>query len=388
MWRRLMTRLLLRDGIRRYRSGLSLGLLASIYLWRSMPPWVVRDGLWSLSPWQAALAVVASAAAYVVLTFPVARRLVASNRLEYWRQFSISAWQWRRLRWFLLALINLPALGAMAYMAAPIRPDDAIPDDAIPIVASACVVLGYAGLIAVQSTAVARHAPRSQVRSLPNVKSAWAAVCRLHWLAAWRRERNTASASVVIQLALAAMATLGASHVAATEPSAAWLLIRTLAVLGAVAAAWTPAMATRALDRDRWFLDTLGTTPHAELQGRFAAGVLMGAFTIAGATAAGAMTGTAGALRGAFIGIAAVALGSASSCTLVAAAEARRDIRHIRPARITVRATAALLVMNLLGAWAIMLVAAMELALAVRALRRAAVSRARFETPTKEDDHD
>lgn len=376
-WRRLMTRLLLRDGLQRYRTGLVLVLLGGAYLWRSIPPWVVQRWLWAQSRTDALLVATAVAVGYVVVTLRVARTVVASERLSYWRQFAIERSAWRRLVGTNLAVVHLPWLGTVGYMLMP------APTVVVVTVAPAV----WLATVAVHAAIAPRLEPSIRLRRRRAPTSAAAALSRLYQLTVWRREPNLATGSLVGQSGLMALTVLGSWHVARVEPDAVWLLLRTLGVLGGVFAGWPVLAALRSVDRDRWLLDSLAVDIRDETRAHLRLGLRFGVVTIIGTTVAGLSLGPRGAAEGLAVGVLAVVFGTVAMSDVATTGEANRDLHGERAGAVTVRVVAAGVAVHLHVA----VLLALVLAQALRARRQiigAAAVRRRFETTTRDDDHD
>ncbi|MEM6995228.1 MAG: hypothetical protein AAF721_32245, partial [Myxococcota bacterium] len=236
-----MTRLLLKDALRRYGVGLSMVVLTGGYLWRSLPPWVVRRWLWS-APWPEAAAVVGVAGVgYALATHAVARQLVSSQRLTYWRQFAIPPRAWQHMHGSHLATMHLPAGVLLVYM---LQPGGAPAAVGVGLVA-------YVGGLTLQLRRLTGEPSPWPTLRVPFVALPSATLLRLSVLAILRRRPSAAVVAVGWQIGLVGLGVLGSVHVAHVEPDAAWPLLRTLVVVGGLAAGSLIPVATRLLDRDR-----------------------------------------------------------------------------------------------------------------------------------------
>jgi len=373
-----MTRLLLVEALRRYGAGLALVLLAGGWLWRSLPPWVLRDGWWALSVPAQLASLFAGVLVYLGLTAPVVRLLLRSDRLEYWRQFAIAPAQWRTLQRGQLLIVHTPAAITVAYLLAPGGPALCIAGLGLSLV----VMLGSGRAVA----QLGDRPHRSRRRHVPP-RGRVITLARLSMLALRRQQSMHLRAVVAGQLGLLGFAALGVSHVAAVEPQAGPPLLRTLAIVAAITASSAVVVAVRALDRDRWFLDTFTISPGPELSARVLLGVFVGLPTLFGSGLAALPLGLHWGLAGLALGITAALWGAAFGARIAAAAEARRDLHRPRPAVFVLRFVYGLALVHTVGPLALGTAALVEAALARRALVRAATTRARFETTTVEDDH-
>ena len=375
-WRRLMTRLLLVEALRRYGAGLALVMLGGGWMWRSLPPWVIRDAWWALSVGPRIGWLAAALVGYVGLTAPIVRLLLRSERLEYWRQFPIPPRRWMSLHRGHLLVLHAPAALALAYMLAP----------AGMIATGSSVVVGSAVLIG-SGPFVARLGGRRRVSARVVARGRGLALARVLGLALRRQQGMHLRAVVAAQMGLLGFAALGVAHVASVDPDAGPPLVRTLAVVAAMAVSSAIVVAVRAVDRDRWFLDTLSVAPGPELSARLVLGILIGVPTIVGTALAAAPLGRGSVPWGLALGATAVIWGAALGSRIAAAAEARRDLHRSRPAVFVLRFAYGLALVHVLGPIAIAMAALGEATLARRSLLDAAATRARFETTTVEDDH-
>lgn len=379
-WRRLMTRLLLVEALRRYGAGLALVMLGGGWMWRSLPPWVIRNAWWrlSLGPQLGWLAL--AFVGYVALTAPIVRLLLRSARLEYWRQFPIPPSQWARLQRGHLVALHTPAAIVLAYLLAP----------AGVIAAGLAFVVGSALWVG-SGRFVARLGGRrrvsSRISSWTFARGRSVALARVLGLALRRQQGMHLRAVVAAQVGLLGFAVLGVAHVASVEPQAGPPLVRTLAIVAAMACSSGILVAVRAVDRDRWFLDTLSVAPGPELSARVVLGLLLGVPTIVGTAIAAAPLGPVRALWGLGLGVSATVWAAAFGSRIAAAAEARRDLHRSRPAVFVLRFAYGLALVHVVGPMALAVAALAETVLARRSLIDAAATRARFETTTVEDDH-
>ena len=369
-----MTRLLLVDALRRYGTGLAVVLLAGGWLWRSLPPWAIRDAWWRLGPGLAVTSLLAALFGYVGLTAPIVRLLVSSERLEYWRQFPIPPREWTRLRRMHLAALHAPVGIAVAYLLAP---------GGVVLAGLGTAVALAAVIGSGRRVGRARNAPRMRTRLVARARVT--VLARLLAQAWWRRQRMHGRAVLAAQVGLLGFAALGAAHVASVEPEAGPPLVGTLAVVAAMVAGSTILVAVRAVDRDRWFLDTLSVEPGLELWARLVLGGLAGLPTITGTVIAAALLEQG--WWGTGLALCVVVWAAASGARIAAAAEARRDLHRSRPAVFVLRLAYGLALVHILGPIALGIAAIVEAMLARRALVTAAATRARFETTTVEDDH-
>lgn len=375
-----MTRLVLRDATRRYGAGLTFLVLTGGYLWRSLPPWVIRDWLWALPSRQVALVVFGAASAYLLITYPVARQLVASERLSYWRQFAIPVRCWRNMHARHLAIANAPAAATLLYLTAPAKAATAF----------AVTAVAYPILLALQWQLVSIVPQARSGLALPEPRTPWGAIARLYGLTVWRRERTCVALSLGWQLGLMGLCVLGSFHVAEQQPRAAWPLIRTLTVASALAGAWPALVAARAIDRDRWFLDSLGIPGRTEATGRLVLGLALCGPTLIASWLAGSTQGIAAAGYAGLLGLSAAVFAAAAYFSIAVTSEARRDLHSPRTAAVAGRAAygAALLHLDpVLGPLALLAAAVVEVSLGLRSTSVATDARTRLETTTNEDDH-
>lgn len=375
-----MTRLLLVEALRRYGAGLALVMLGGGWMWRSLPPWVIRDAWWRLSVGARIGWLVVALVGYVALTAPIVRLLLRSRRLEYWRQFPIPPSQWASLQRGHLLALHVPAAIALAYLLAPAG-----------VIASASAIAVGSALLVGSGRFVARLDGRRRVSSRFSsrtlVRGRGLALARVLGLALRRQQAMHLRAVVVAQVGLLGFAILGVSHVASVEPDAGPPLVRTLAVVAAMAVSSAILVAVRAVDRDRWFLDTLSVAPAPELSARLVLGIVVGVPTILGTAIAAAPLGPAQALWGLGLGASATAWGASFGSRIAAGAEARRDLHRSRPAVFVLRFAYGLALVHVVGPVALVIAALAEAALARRSLIDAAATRARLQTTTVEDDH-
>jgi hypothetical protein len=372
-----MRALLLRDAVQRLAAGAALGVALSAWLWRSWPPWEVRAWLWGLDGVPALAAALGVPLAWALLCTPVIRILLRSARLEYWRQFPISRAQWIALHAVHLACIDAPAIGIAIYLLAPL---------AEPWRIAAAAVAALAVVVAAQVALAQVEVPRVPVwlRSRTAVGALW----RLHAITVLRRDRSAVWLTLAVQILAVGYAVVGVANVAREEPQAAWSLLHGGAIAGSFAAAWLVLRAQRAIDRDRWYLDALpGVRPSTELLARVLVGATFATPTIVGLGLAAAPLGVVDLVAAGLHALVAAGWAAAGFTRIGARAEAHARLGAPQSVPTLVLVVYGACVLVLVGPLALLFAAALELALAHRALARATALRTRFETTNRQDDH-
>ncbi len=427
--RRRLFGLVYRDAARAYGAGLGLVLLPMVYLLREWPPWVIRDALRELPAPERALTLASAHALYGLVTMPVVRQLLASERLRFWWTLPLSARWWRGVHLRHLGFLDAPWLIAIAYGALPLHASHgaavalmsglafamltlagqialvSIADRGVLWLAAsgsawalavALAVLWPAPLAALLGAAAVVPAVRRLGRPMPEISAVVRgraggppvlALIRLGWLAARRRDSIVLAWGVAVQLGAVGLAALAITHVGLTEPSAAAALRRGLAVVAATVGTALVLRSARVLHGDRPTLDTWGITPAQERWARLglaAAGVVpalvVGSVVLPGLGPVG-RAWTLDLL---------VATGWAAVTTvrLGFALEARRRMHEPRLLRHLPRMGLALILTGLVGTPWVLLPWAAIAALRLPATQRAAErARRRFETAHRDDHH-
>lgn len=250
-----LSQLVWRDAASRYWAGLVLVCVPGVYLWREWPPWLIRDALWRLSAGTAALTAFVVALAYGLLSAGPTRQLVASRRLDYWRQMPISRQQWQIFHGVHLWLLHAPGLAALGYVLAP---GGLLLSVGLPLLLGA-TVLGPA------AWRLGHPLPELRAWSIriPIFASRSAALARLLMLALLRRRPAALVGLVFASVTVAGLGWAATSHVLAAgePPSPAGRGFSAAATsLGAVGV-W---MAWPLVRRDQWWLDSLGAGPRVQ----------------------------------------------------------------------------------------------------------------------------
>lgn len=373
-----LSRLVWRDAASRYWGGLTVACVPAVYLWREWPPWVVRDALWGLSGVTLLCVFVVAAVVYALLSAGPTRQLVASERLQYWRQQPIEPGAWRVFHGVHLLLLHAPALGALGYFLAPAG-------FGVSVGGPGAIAVGVLGPVAWRLGQPIAE-PRAWSIRLPSVSSRPVALARVLTLAMLRRRPAALAGIVAASIAIAALGRVAIRHVlSAGEPPhpAGWGFAAATVTLGAVAV-WTAWPLVR---REQWWLDMMG----ADAATQRTASVLLAAVTTTPAvlllSPAAASLGLPGGL-----GMLGVALGTAvwaGAATMLLDADA---VRRREP--MTRRSGRFVLVLALpipLSAWhplALLLPCVLVWWRAAAVGKQAAVARRRFELEDIEDDHD
>lgn len=426
--RRQLSRLVVRDAVSAYWGGAVLVLLPLVYLWREWPPWAIRDTLVRLSVIDRAWVMAVAHVVYVVVTAPVVRRLLASERLRWWWALPLSAGWWRVLHVRHLVLLDAPWLVAIAYGVAP-RFDRGAPVEALAcagtfmaltlagqvalvastdrratvsvawlaahaaLVALAVVVplaagVGVAGLalwLAVERLGRPMPEARARLRGVAGGHPV-VALARLGWLAVSRRERMVVGWGIALQLAAVALVDLGIEHVGAREVAAVAALRRGLAVVCAVVGTAVVLRAVRIVDGDRPWLDSVGIEPRHERGAR----LLLAAMGVFPAAAAGLVVlAWHGAAAPEWLMDLGIATGWAALgvVTMGFGLEAGRRLHEPRMPRLLLRmGLGMLLAVGFETVWALVPWAALDAARLRGLQRRADRARVRLET-SRRDDH-
>ncbi len=324
--RRRLGILVYRDAARAYGVGVGLVAMPLVYLFREWPPWAIRDALRELPALERAGLIAVAHAVYGLATAPLARQLLASERLRWWWTLPLGAAWWRRLHLRHLVLLDAPWLAAIAYGVAPLAARDGI--------ASACCAgLGFAGLTLAGQIALVSLADRNLawvgaavlgwavlaaaavlapglvallLGSLALGPAAWRlgrplpetgararglaggppvlALARVGWLAVRRRDAVALGWGLAVQLAATALAALALIHVGSSEPATVRALMRGLAVVCATVGTALALRSARILHGDRPLMDTWGIEPQHERRAR----MLLAALGVAPALVVGA----------------------------------------------------------------------------------------------------
>lgn len=373
-----LSRLVWRDAASRYWGGLTVACVPGVYLWREWPPWVVRDALWGLSSVTLLWVFAVGAVIYALLSAGPTRQLVASERLQYWRQQPIDPSAWRLFHGVHLLLLHAPALGVLGYFLAPAGV-------AVSIGVPCAIVVAAIGPAAWRLGRPVAE-PRTWSVRLPSVSSRPVALARVLVLALARRRPAALAGIVAASIAMAALGRVAAVHVlAAGEPpnQTGWGFAAASVTLGAVAV-WISWPLVR---REQWWLDMMG----ADAATQRSASVLVAAVTTSPAVLL--LVPTAASLGvSAGLGMLGVAAGTAvwaGAATMLLDADAvhrrepmtRRSGRFVLvlalPIPLCVWHPLALVVPCILVWWRAAAVA-----------KQAVVARRRFELEDIEDDHD
>jgi hypothetical protein len=317
--RRRLGVLVYRDAARAYGAGVALALLPLAYLFREWPPWAIRDALHGLPAAERAGVLAAAHAVYGLATAPLARQLLASERLRWWWALPLPAAWWQGLHLRHLVLLDAPWLLAIGYGVAPLVGREGwLSATAAGLAFVALTLAGQIALVSVAdrrtawaaggllawalAVALAVYLPgplallvgvlalvpaagrlrrpfpeaRARARGLAGGPPVLA-LARLGWLATRRRDGVAIAWGVVVQLAMVALVGLAAAHVGTTEPAAVLALLRGAVVICAVIGTALVLRSTRILHGDRPLMDTWGIVPHHERNARLllaAAGVL------------------------------------------------------------------------------------------------------------------
>jgi hypothetical protein len=317
--RRRLGVLVYRDAARAYGVGVSLAVLPLVYLFREWPPWAIRDALHELPAAERAGVMAAAHAVYGLATAPLARQLLASERLRWWWTLPLPAAWWRGLHLRHLLLLDAPWLVAIGYGVAPLGArEGAVAAIASGLAFAALTLAGQITLVSVAdrglalagggllawalAVAIAVLVPGPlalAVGALALVPAAWRlgrplpearaqarglaggppvlALARLGWLAVRRRDGVAVTWGVLVQLAAVALVGLASVHVGDSEPAAVKALMRGVAVVSATIGAALVLRSIRLVHGDRPLMDTWGIEPRHERYARVllaAAGVL------------------------------------------------------------------------------------------------------------------
>ncbi len=372
-----LSALVWRDAASRYWAGLILVCVPGVYLWREWPPWLVRDALWSLEPAGLLWTSIAVIAGYGGLSVGPTRQLVASKRLDYWRQQPIGAGYWRVFHGAHLLLMHAPALGVLSYLFVP---------------AGAAVSVGVPGLVATATLGPLAwrlghplSEPRTWSMRLPNVASPSTALARILGLALVRRRPAALAGIVGCSTMLAILGWVATSHVVAageTTSAAGRGFCAAAVCLGAVAV-WTAWPLVR---REQWWLDSMGAGAAAQ---RDASVFLAGAVVVPAVLALLPTALLLGAVQGmglVCVTASTVVWAGAVSLQLDADAVRRREPMTRRAGRFVL-----LLVLPIpLCVWhplAMVVPCALVWWRAARTAEQAIAVRRRFELDDLEDDH-
>jgi hypothetical protein len=334
----------------------------------------MRDALWAAGP----LPWLGLAILYVVLTLGPSRQLVASKRLDYWRQCPISPNRWRAFHGIHLTVLHSPALVALGYGLAPAGRPVAI---AVPVLVALATIGPLAWRLGHPVTEM-----RTLTLRLPRPRTATTALARILVLALARR-RPAASAGIVLtSLSLALLGWVATAHVhAAGEPPApaAWGFGAVSSTVGAVAV-WVSWPLVR---RQQWWFDSLdvrGWSPVLASIG-VAAVVALPAFTVLAGSAS--ILGLRDTLLLAWVVLATYSWAGAITFALDADAVRRRFPEMRRKGRFTL----ALALPVPLAAWQppLLLIPVVAALLRARHVGIAAEAvRRRFELDDPRDDHE
>jgi hypothetical protein len=317
--RRRLGVLVYRDAARAYGVGVSLAVLPLVYLFREWPPWVIRDTLHDMPAAERAGVMAAAHAVYGLATAPLARQLLASERLRWWWTLPLPAAWWRGLHLRHLLLLDAPWLLALAYGVAPlVAREGAVAAISSGLAFAALTLAGQIALVSVAdrhlawagggllawavAVAVAVLVPgpvAMMLGALALVPAAWRlgrplpetraqtrglaggppvlALARLGWLAVRRRDGVAVTWGVIVQLSAVGLAGLACVHVGDSEPGAVQALMRGLAVVCATVGTALVLRSIRLVHGDRPLMDTWGIEPHHERHARLllaTAGVL------------------------------------------------------------------------------------------------------------------
>lgn len=419
--------LVYRDAARAYGVGVVLALLPLVYLFREWPPWAIRDALHGLPAVERAGVLATAHAIYGLATAPVARQLLASERLRWWWALPLPAAWWQGLHLRHLVLLDAPWLLAIGYGVIPLAAREGV----LGAVTGglAFVALTLAGQIAQVSVADRRGAWSAGgllawavavavavllpgplallVGALALGPAAWRlrrpfpegrararglaggppvlALVRLCWLAARRRDGVALGWCVLTQLAAVALVGLGAVHVGTSEPAAAAALRRGAAVICATVGTVLVLRSVRVLHGDRPLLDTWGIEPRHERSARL---LLAGAGVLPAALAGSLVlpwlhpVGRAWPLDLAL----AVAWAAPATVRLTFALEAERRLHDPRLPRHLLWLGAALVLVGAAGTVLALLPWAALAAVRLPATQpRADAARRRFETAVRDD---
>lgn len=369
---------LLRDAVRRLGAGIAIGVLPLAWVWRSDPPWEMRAWLWALDGAGTIAALVGLPIAWAILTAPLVRLLLRSARLEYWRQFPIPRVQWFFVHARNLLCIDAPGVAIAAYLFAPLH------DRAMIVGASVGALV-----IALAAQIVIAIAPLPRMLVSPRARTKVGALVRLYGVAVVRRDRAPLWLALALQAGGIAYAMIGVANVAHDEPAAAWSLIGGTAVLCCVIASWLVLRAQRAVDRDRWYLDAqAGVDPGSELFARVLVGIGFALPILIGLAFAALPLQPLGVARATITVVVVATWAAAGFVRIGARAEARLRLHTPQHVPGTLMVVYGFLVVLLFDPLVLVMAAALEVAIARRALVRATAARTRFETTDREDDHE
>lgn len=147
--------LVLRDALATYGVGLGLALMTLVYMWIAWPPPKIRQTLMDAAPAVRMRWFAGAHALYLISTHGITRQLLASARLEWWRQLPLPGSWWRGLHLRHLLLLHGPWFVMIAYAVAPavrLRP--------LPALVAA---LGYAVLVPAAAIAMVALSDRSRL---------------------------------------------------------------------------------------------------------------------------------------------------------------------------------------------------------------------------------
>ena len=443
--RRRLGMLVYRDAARAYGVGVALAVLPLVYLFREWPPWAIRDALHGLPAADRAGVLAAAHAVYGLATAPLARQLLASERLRWWWALPLPARWWQALHLRHLVLLDAPWLLAIGYGMAPLLARDGrlsavtggLAFVALTLAGQIALVsvadrgsiwragglLAWAlavalavilpgplalllGALALVPAAFRLRQPFPEARARARGFAGGTPVlslARLGWLAVRRRDGVAIAWGVFVQLALVVLVGLAAIHMdppviramlaeravvahpVTVEPDAVRALLRGVAVICALVGTAIALRSARILHGDRPLLDTWGIDPRHERNARL-------------------LLAVAGVLPAALVGsvllpwlhplgrqwplelAVAVAWAAPATVHLVLTLEADRRLHHPRLPRHLLWLGAALLLVGVAGTTLALLPWAALAALRLPAAqRRADAARLRFETAVRDD---
>lgn len=312
--RRRLAFLVLRETVEAYGIGLALACMTLVYVQIAWPPPEIRRALSEAAPLVRAKWFFGAHLLYLLSTQALTRKLLASARLDWWRQLPLSGSWWRALHLRHLLALHGPWLAMLAYALTPTalaRPisalvaavgyaslvfaaaiwSSALGDRAWPARISVCIggaslsaagVWSSVGMLLVSVSALGLAVWRLG-RPLPQVRSTGAALrlrvgpslalARAMLLAAWRRSTMMVGWMTLVHVILIGLLPFATVHGA----ERARALQRGMAVLVAVSSWVVLIRGLRALAPDRALLRSWPVSARAEWRARLAAVLIAGA---------------------------------------------------------------------------------------------------------------
>jgi hypothetical protein len=425
--RRRLGVLVYRDAARAYGAGAVLILIPLTYLAREWPPWAIRDALHGMAPLARGWVLGGAYVAYALVTAPLVRQLLASERLRWWWALPLPARWWQGLHLRHLVLLDAPWLVAIGYGVVPLAARDGV-------LVAACGGLGFAALVLAGQIALVSvidrglwwvlaglvalalavlvavlvpgplalvvgaaalgpaawrlRRPFPEARALVRGRAGGhpvVALARLGWLAARRRDGVALVYGLLVQLAMVALAGLALVHVGTSEPGAARAFVRGAAVVSALVGAALVLRAARLVHGDRPWIEAWGVAPEHERRARILLAACGGLPALVVGGVALPWLHPLGREWPLALGVA-IGWAAVGTARLVFVLEAERRLHEPRLPRQLAILGAALLAVGVAGTMLVLVpVAALAALRLPAAQRRADAARRRFEA--QRDDH-